>query len=90
MDEIEERKMDSGILDDVAQQLDLAQALALLPEKYKTPLVLRYYQDFTVKQIAEFLHCPEGTVKTMIHRGLGMLKKSMKGVYKDERKRDFN
>lgn len=89
MDEIEERRMESDSLD-IAQQLDMARALGLLPEKYKTVLMLRFYQDFTVKQIAEFMECPEGTVKTMIHRGLAMLKKDLKGVYADEWQREFN
>lgn len=90
MDEVEERRAANDTSAEIAQQLDVANALGLLPEKYKTALMLRYYQDFTVKQIAEVMNCPEGTVKTIIHRGLALLKKDLKGVYADERKRDFN
>lgn len=74
----------------LVHKLDVANALGKLPEKYQTVLLLRFYQDLSVKQIMEVLDCPEGTVKTNIHRGLALLKKSLKGVYTDERQRDFN
>lgn len=66
-------------------QMDLLNALDEIEEKYKTVLLLRYYQDYTIQQIAVILDCPEGTVKTNIRRGLAVLKEKMKGVYKDGR-----
>ncbi|WP_033542351.1 sigma-70 family RNA polymerase sigma factor [Planococcus sp. CAU13] len=90
LDEIEVRRAENQFSIDISEQLDMANALGLLPEKYKTALMLRFYQDFTVKQIAEVMDCPEGTVKTVIHRGLALLKKDLKGVYADEWQRDFN
>lgn len=65
--------------------IDLLQAMDEIEEKYKTVLLLRYYQDYSVKQIASMLKCPEGTVKTNIRRGLDKLKEKMKGVYSDDR-----
>ena len=56
-----------------------------IEEKYKTVLLLRFYKDYTIPQISQFLNCPEGTVKTNIRRGLTLLKKKMKGVYTDDR-----
>ena len=70
-------------------QLDLLQAMDEIEEKYKTVLLLRFYEDYTVKQIATLLNCPEGTVKTNIRRGLAMLKKKMKGAYCDDRQNAF-
>lgn len=67
------------------EQIDLLQAMDDIEEKYKTVLLLRFYQDYTVKQIAAFLDCPEGTVKTNIRRGLELLRKKLKGVYCDDR-----
>ena len=90
LDEVEDRRAATDASVDIAQQLDVASALGLLPEKYKTVLMLRFYQDFTVKQIADIMEYPEGTVKTVIHRGLALLKKELKGVYVDEWQRDFN
>ena len=90
MDAVVERLVDNELSEDLAQRLDVADALSKLPEKYKTTLLLRFYQDFSVKQIAHILDCPEGTVKSNIHRGLSILKQNLKGVYTDERQRDFN
>ncbi|MDD1505404.1 sigma-70 family RNA polymerase sigma factor [Lysinibacillus sp. CNPSo 3705] len=67
------------------EHLDLLQAMDEIEEKYKTVLLLRFYHDFTVKQIATFLDCPEGTVKTNIRRGLEGLRLKLKGVYLDDR-----
>ena len=66
------------------EELDLWQALQALEEKYKTVLLLRFYQDYTVPEIASILHMPIGTVKTNIRRGLLQLKNGLKGVYLDE------
>lgn len=90
MEDVVERLVGNELSEDLAQRLDVADALSKLPEKYKTTLLLRFYQDFSVKQIAHILECPEGTVKSNIHRGLSILKQNLKGVYTDERQRDFN
>jgi RNA polymerase sigma-70 factor, ECF subfamily len=59
-------------------KMDLFTAIEGLTEKYKTVIILRYYQDLTIKQIAEFLECPEGTVKTNLHRAINELKGKFK------------
>lgn len=66
------------------EELDLWAALQTLEEKYKTALLLRFYQDYTVPEIAKMLEQPVGTVKTNIRRGLQKLKEQLKGVYIDE------
>lgn len=60
------------------QNYDLLEAITELDEKHKSVLVLRYYKDYSIKQIAEILDCPEGTVKTNIHRGIQQLREKMK------------
>ncbi|WP_332306427.1 RNA polymerase sigma factor [Bacillus timonensis] len=57
---------------------DLLDAIKGLDEKYKTVLILRFYRDLSIKQIAEFIGCPEGTVKTNIHRGISLLRNHLK------------
>ena len=66
-------------------QLDLLQAMDEIEDKYKTVLLLRFYEDYTIQQISTALDMPEGTIKTNIRRGLALLKKKMKGVYVDDR-----
>src|SRR3954469_8912928 len=38
-----------------------------LPERLRTPVLLRYYADMSVAEVAAALHKPEGTVKRMLH-----------------------
>ena len=41
-----------------------------LPDRQRQALVLRFYLDFTVEQVADYLDCPIGTAKSLIHRGV--------------------
>ncbi len=68
----------------IEEHLDLWEALYQLDEKNKTVLLLRFYQDYSVRQIAAILQLPEGTVKTHIRRGLHTLRQQLKGAYIDE------
>jgi RNA polymerase sigma-70 factor (sigma-E family) len=49
-------------------------ALLQLPVRQRTALVLRYYEDLSEAQIADFLRCRPGTVKSMISRGTERLR----------------
>ena len=51
----------------------LHQALQELRFKYRTVIVLRYFEDKTMAQIAEITGAREGTVKSQLHRGLVQL-----------------
>ncbi|WP_244094306.1 sigma-70 family RNA polymerase sigma factor [Jeotgalibacillus salarius] len=75
---------------EVVHGLDVKEALEALPDKYKTVLILRFYKDLSVQDIANVLNCPLGTVKTNIHRGLSQLKTQLKGVYEDDAGKRFN
>lgn len=66
--------------------MDLFHALEKLNDKYKTVLFLRFYEDYTVKQIASLLKCPEGTVKTNIHRALQLLRGKLKESDGDDKR----
>lgn len=54
--------------------IDLHEALKKLEEKYKTVIILRYFQDLKIEDIAEVLKIPLSTVKTNLYRGLRKLK----------------
>lgn len=56
------------------RQHQIQRALNALPYGYRAPLVLRFYNDLSYREIGEILGIPEGTVKTRIHRGKAMLK----------------
>lgn len=59
------------------EKMDLLNAIEQLDEKYKTVILLKYFRDLSIKDIAKLLECPEGTVKTNVHRGIQELKKSL-------------
>ncbi len=61
------------------QQL-VQQAIAELPEKYKVPLVLKYLEELTYKQIAEIMDIPVTTVETRLYRGKILLQKRLNKV----------
>jgi len=56
------------------RQARIRQALNELPYAYRAPLILRFYNDLSYREIGDILAIPEGTVKTRIHRGKAMLK----------------
>lgn len=49
--------------------LDLRRALGKLPQDQRTALVLHYYLDLPVREVALELGCPESTVKSHLLRG---------------------
>lgn len=50
----------------------------LLPERLRRPLVLYYYEERSVSEVALMLGCPEGTVKTMLFRARAALAEMLK------------
>jgi len=51
---------------ELAEELQLA--IDKLREEYRLCFTLFYQQEFSCVEIAEILDCPEGTVKTWLHR----------------------
>jgi RNA polymerase sigma-70 factor, ECF subfamily len=51
----------------------LHKALLELRWKYRTAIILRYFEDKTMAQIAEITGAREGTIKSQLHRGLARL-----------------
>ena len=45
-----------------------------LPRKYRMPIYLYYYEQYSTAEIAEILRIPKGTVCTYLSRGREMLK----------------
>lgn len=52
--------------------------LLTLPPKYRSVIVLKYIQDFSLQEIADVLDLPIGTVKTHLYRGREALRKSIR------------
>ena len=56
---------------------DVLEAVLALPEKYRTPIHLFYYEEYAVREIAEILDMTEGAVKTRLRRGRNLLEKTL-------------
>ncbi|CAM3988544.1 sigma-70 family RNA polymerase sigma factor [Mesobacillus thioparans] len=54
--------------------LEVEDVIAKLDAKTRQVIELKYVHDFKIKEIAEILDCPEGTVKTWLHKGLQELR----------------
>jgi RNA polymerase sigma-70 factor (ECF subfamily) len=59
--------------DDVVSDPGLARALEQLPADQRSVLVLRFYLDWSVDEVATALGLAPGTVKSRVHRGLRRL-----------------
>lgn len=53
----------------------LLRSLFALNTKYRLAVVLRYYQNMPIKEIAAVIQCSEANVKNMLYRSLQRLKK---------------
>jgi RNA polymerase sigma-70 factor (sigma-E family) len=60
----------------VAGRHAVLRALAPLTRRERAVIVLRFYEDLTVPQIADVLHIPAGTVKSTCARALAKLRLS--------------
>ena len=57
------------------EKMDLYVALDQLSPDYRKVLILKYFQDRKVKEIAEIMETTEGAVKVLLHRGRNKMKK---------------
>ena len=55
----------------------MREVLKQLPERQREVLVLRFYADVKISDIATELDCPVGTVKSLIHRGLARMQEEL-------------
>jgi RNA polymerase sigma-70 factor, ECF subfamily len=66
---------------DMGEPIGLREAvrtsLATLAPELRATVVLRFYADFTVPEIAAAMVVPEGTVKSRLHRAVGQLRQCL-------------
>lgn len=74
---IDEGSIEEGIMQDEAGRAVVA-GLARLPEHQREAVILRYYHDFSLDEIAQTLGVPVGTVKSRLSLGLARLREWVK------------
>lgn len=62
----------------------LFEAVMRLPDKYRIVIHLFYYEEYAVREIAELLRVPEGTVKSQLSRGRRLLKAMLEEEWNDD------
>ncbi|HEX9695846.1 MAG TPA: SigE family RNA polymerase sigma factor [Actinomycetota bacterium] len=65
---------------DVAARNVVLTALARLPLRQRTAIVLRYYEDMTEPQAADVLRCSVAAVKSLVARAADSLRKDLGGI----------
>ena len=53
---------------------EIAVAIAELPEDFRTVVILCDIEELTYEEVAEFIDCPIGTVRSRLHRGRKLLR----------------
>jgi RNA polymerase sigma-70 factor, ECF subfamily len=64
--------MFGNLLDD-----DVSKAIAALPEEFRTVVILCDIEGLSYEEIAEFVDCPLGTVRSRLHRGRRLLREQL-------------
>lgn len=57
-----------------ADAVALRRAVAGLPARQRTAIVLRFYEHYSVAETAAAMSCAEGTVKALTHRAMTALR----------------
>ena len=63
---------------------DLSEIVNTLPEKYKTILILHYYDDMKIKDISNVLKISESAVKKRLERARNLIKEIIERNYKND------
>lgn len=77
----------ANVTDLLSQKVESEQvrmALQKLPEYQRETIVLRYYHDLKIKEIALITNSKEATVKSRLRQGIKKLKVFFKGVRKND------
>ena len=65
-------------------QYDLSEIVNALPEKYKTIIILHYYDDMKIKDISSVLKISEPAVKKRLERARNLIKETIERNYKND------
>lgn len=73
----EEHAYDSENILHKETETELIQSLATLPVKHREVIIMRFYHEYPLEEIAVLLQIPLGTVKSRLHTALKRLKRKM-------------
>ena len=67
------------------QSENLFETVMQLPKKYRIVIHLYYYEDYSVREIADILRLSESNVKVRLSRGRSLLKEALKEEWDDDK-----
>jgi RNA polymerase sigma-70 factor (ECF subfamily) len=73
-----EKEIYDSLLDD-----ELSTAISSLPEDFRTVIILCDIEGYSYEEIADFVDCPVGTVRSRLHRARKMLYTKLQDYAKD-------
>ena len=73
-----------AVPEDTAEAIAVRQAVLDLPDRQRQAIVLRYFADLAVRDTAQLMNCPEGTVKTLAHQAIKALRRAGLEVTTDD------
>lgn len=77
-----ETLLDAGT-EDTYPDTTVYEAVMKLPSKYRTAIHLFYYEEYSIKEIADVMHASETAVKTWLRRARLKLKDELKEEFED-------
>ena len=86
LDEYREKGVENYMIE---EKVDLYDAIDSLREQYKSVVILFYFQELKIREIARIMDIPEGSVKVYLYRAKKQLRSCLeKGreEYKEERR----
>ncbi len=74
---VDEKELEKNATEDM-EYIDLYKAVDSLEGLYKTVIILKYFEDLKIKDIAKVLDITESNVKNYIHKALKQLRVDLK------------
>jgi RNA polymerase sigma-70 factor (ECF subfamily) len=78
---VDENKTPDRKLEDIEADVNIQKALELLSPKQKMSFVLKHYEGYKIKEIAEMMDCKEGTIKKYLFDAVQKLRQELAAVY---------
>ncbi len=72
---VQDEFSDVTSMEDIHTHEELEEAIDTLDGKCKQVIILKYFHDLRISDIAIMLECPEGTIKTWLNKALMELRK---------------
>lgn len=86
LEEYQEKGVENYLIE---EKVDLYDAIDSLKAQYKTVVILFYFQELKIREIAQIMDIPEGSVKVYLYRAKKQLREWLEGneaEYKEERR----